>query len=159
MLFRAELEESLLTLGDPEPDAARQWTVAVYLGGDNNLENGALLDLLEMQKGMPAKGCEVVALIDRHRDSDDNSEDWTDTRVLRIRAGGDGTFDTFGKPVERDTGDPRTLASFVGGVFRKFPAKRHAVVLWNHGGGWTGMVNDDDAPGRRGTSQIGRAHG
>lgn len=149
-----DLEDSLLTLGDPVPDPERRWTVAIYLGGDNNLENGAVRDLLEMQKGMPAKGCEVVVLLDRHRDADDGADDWSDTRVLRVRPGDDGTFETIGEPKERDTGDPRTLASFVGGVFRKFPAQRHAVVLWDHGGGWTGIVTDEEAPGRRGGSQL-----
>ncbi len=149
-----ELIDALLDLGAPEPDPARQWTVAVYLGGDNDLEPAAVLDLREMQKGMPANGCAVVALIDRFADEGESPEQWSDTRVLRVEPGDDGTFTTLGKPAERDTGDARTLASFVAGVFRKFPAKHHAVVLWDHGGGWTGMVVDEDAPGRKGRTQL-----
>lgn len=149
-----DLIDGLLELGDPEPDPVRQWTVAIYLGGDNDLENSALLDLLEMQKGMPAKGCEVVVLIDRFADEGESAEQWSDTRVLRVQPGDDGLFTALGKPSERDTGDPRTLASFVAGVFRKFPAQHHAVVLWDHGGGWSGMVIDESAPGRQGRTML-----
>src|SRR5262245_1044234 len=56
-----ELDSSLADLGAAVPDDTRNWTVAIYLGGDNNLENAAVRDLLEMQRGIPAHGCEVVA--------------------------------------------------------------------------------------------------
>ncbi|MBL8733573.1 MAG: hypothetical protein JNN13_14475 [Planctomycetes bacterium] len=151
------LDATLADLGNPEPDAERQWTVAIYLAGDNDLEPAALRDLLEMQRGMPARGCAVVALIDRHADAEDGADEWSDTRVLRVQPGDDGTFTRLGPVVERDTGDPRTLASFVSGVFRKFPAKRHAVILWDHGGAWTGMCVDEDAPGQKPTTQLGLA--
>lgn len=144
----ATLIPALADLGPAEPDADRNWTVAIYLGGDNDLEGAAITDLLEMQRGLPATGCEVVVLLDRHRDDDDAPADWTDTRVLRVRPGSDGTFERIGEPEERDTSDPSTLASFVTGVFRRYPAKHHAVFVWDHGGGFTGICIDDDAPGR-----------
>lgn len=137
------LDPTLADLGTPDIDANRAWTIAVYLDGDNSLEADALRDLLEMQAGMPASGCEVVALVDRRSDPDDGPDDWSDTRVLRIRPGSDGLFDTLGPTVERDLADPATLASFVTGVFRKFPAPHHAVFLWDHGRGWAGICNDD----------------
>ncbi|MCA8977312.1 MAG: hypothetical protein KDC98_21500, partial [Planctomycetes bacterium] len=46
------LDPALAELGDPVVDAGRQWTVALYLGGDNSLEDAAVADLLEMQRGM-----------------------------------------------------------------------------------------------------------
>ncbi|MFO1076426.1 MAG: clostripain-related cysteine peptidase [Planctomycetota bacterium] len=144
----ADLLPALAELGAPEPDANRNWTVAIYLGGDNDLEGAAIRDLLEMQRGMPAAGCEVVVLIDRHKDDDDGEDEWSDTRVLRVRPGTGGTFDNLATPGELDTSSASTLASFATGVFRRYPAKHHALVVWDHGGGFTGICIDEDAPGR-----------
>lgn len=148
--LRPELEllPALADLGPPERDPARQWTVAVYLGGDNDLEPAAIRDLLEMQAGVPASGCTVVVLIDRCKDPDDGPDDWTDTRVLHVRPGSDGQFANLAAPGELDTSDARTLASFATGVFRRFPARHHALFVWDHGGGYTGICVDEDAPGR-----------
>ena len=141
------LDPSLAELGEPELDATRQWTIAIYLSADNDLENAAIADLLEMQKGIPAAGVEVVVLLDRWKDPDSTPDDsWTDARVLRVRPGDDGTFENLGEARERDMGDPTTLASFVTGVFRKYPAPHHAVFLWDHGRGWEGLGIDEDAP-------------
>jgi len=142
-----ELDASLADLGAPVVDDTRNWTVAIYLGGDNDLENAAVRDLLEMQRGVPAHGCEVIVLLDRHKDADDDAADWSDTRELRVRPGSGGSFETLGTPRERDTGNAATLASFVTGVFRKYPAKHHAVFVWDHGGGWTGICVDQDPAG------------
>lgn len=148
------LEASLAELGAPSVDAEREWTIAVYLGADNDLEDEALADLLEMRQGRPAKGVEVVVLLDRHREATDRPEDWSDTRVLRVAPGEAGTFETLGPPQERDMTDPVTLASFVTGVFRKFPARHHAVVIWDHGGGWPGICVESDPPPPPGTMKL-----
>lgn len=137
----------LADLGAPEPDPERQWSIAIYVGGDNNLEKNALDDLREMQAGMPEHGVAVTVLIDRAKGYVASDPDWTDTRVLRVEPGTDGAFATLAAPGELDTADPATLGSFVAGAFRRFPAPHHAVVIWDHGGGWTGVVQDDDAPG------------
>lgn len=142
------LDPTLADLGEPEPDPARNWTIAVYLGGDNDLENAAVLDLLELQRGLPESGCEVVVLLDRFADEGEPASEWSDTRVLRVTKGEAGSFDRLGEPKERDTSDASTLASFVTGVFRRFPAKHHAVFVWDHGGGFHGICVDEDAPGR-----------
>ncbi|MBI5853062.1 MAG: hypothetical protein HZB39_18790 [Planctomycetes bacterium] len=137
----------LTILGSPEVDEARQWTIAVYLGGDNNLEVGAMRDLEEMKAGMPASGVEVVVLLDRLKDPLDGPDDWSDTRVLRLRPGAEP--DTIATPGELDTTSPEVLAGFVSGVFQRFPAPHHAVVIWDHGAGWPGVVSDDDRPSGR----------
>lgn len=141
------LDPSLAELGDTEPDTEREWTVVVYMGGDNNLEDEAVSDLLEMQRGIPAKGCEVVVLLDRFADPTDGPDDWSDTKVLHVKPGGDGSFAVLGEPKERDTGNVTTFASFVTGALRRFPARHHAVVVWDHGGAWNGVVTDENPVG------------
>lgn len=155
LLPETPLDPTLAELGEPVVDPTRQWTVAIYLAGDNSLENAAVRDLLEMQRGMPESGCEVLVLIDRHQDADDDANDWSDARLLRVRPGSDGTFERLGEPAERDMGDPTTLASFTAGVFTRYPAAHHAVFVWDHGGGWTGICTDEQAPGHAGTTRLG----
>lgn len=139
-----DMPAALTILGEREPDPERRWTVAIYFGGDNDLERGALADLEELRAAMPERGVELVVLLDRHRDDDDGPDDWSDTRVLRIRPGGETV--EIATPGELDTNSPEVLAGFLTGVFERFPAPHHAVVIWNHGGGWPGVVSDDDRP-------------
>ena len=39
-------------LGPPRSDPKREWTIAVYIAGDNNLEKMALKDINEMERGI-----------------------------------------------------------------------------------------------------------
>ena len=152
---RLPLDKSLADLGEPVVDPARQWTIAVYLAGDNDLERHAVADLLEMQQGLPATGVELCVLFDRAKGfAVQANGDWTETKLLHVRPGPQPKFLNLGEGKERDTGDPTTLASFVAGVFRKFPAPNHAVILWDHGGGWTGICSDFDAPGAKGGRSL-----
>lgn len=139
------VDPRLATFGEPRPDPARRWTIAVYLGGDNNLEENALADLAEMQRAIPAEGVEVLVLLDRAKGFDTSDGDWTDTRVFRLRPGAakPELVKTLG---EMNTGDAATLGGFLTGVFATYPAQHHAAILWNHGGGWGGIAQDDDAP-------------
>lgn len=142
-------DAALADLGPPEVDAERQWTIAVYLGGDNDLENAAIDDLNELLAAMPQKGVEVVVLLDRLEHEQQGDGVWSDTRVFRLDPAGGGALTAIALPGERDTGDARTLASFLCGAFAKYPAPHHAVVIWDHGGGWTGVVTDRNAPGTK----------
>jgi len=39
---------------------------------------------------------------------------------------------------EVDMGDPQTLIDFVTWAVQKYPAQKYALILSDHGGGWTG---------------------
>ncbi|MCC8180960.1 MAG: hypothetical protein LIP23_08640 [Planctomycetes bacterium] len=49
--------------GDPELSPTREWTVLVYLDGDNDLEFPAIIDFLEMQHGMVGIDTDLVDVI------------------------------------------------------------------------------------------------
>jgi hypothetical protein len=149
-------DPTLADLGAPVDDPERRWTIAVYLGGDNNLENSAIDDLHELLGALPEKGVEVVVLLDR-REHPGNQEPgvWSDTRVFHLQHEPNQTLELLVNAGERDTGDGRTLASFLTGAFRKYPAEHTAVVIWNHGGGWTGIVQDEKLPGQDGSDMMG----
>ncbi|HSL29561.1 MAG TPA: clostripain-related cysteine peptidase, partial [Anaerolineales bacterium] len=46
---------------------------------------------------------------------------------------------------EVDTGDPQTLIDFVTWAIQNYPAKKYALVMSDHGGGWTGGFSDMSA--------------
>ncbi len=139
--------------GEPVQSATRRWTVLIYLDGDNDLEENALEDMREMRQGIAAAKpgtVDVVVLFDRAKGYSREDGDWTETRVYHLGASG-------GKPVrgaeplyncgELDLSSPDTLENFVREGMRMFPAPRTALFLWNHGGGWAELINDEDAPG------------
>ena len=38
--------------------------------------------------------------------------------------------------------DPTTLKNFITWRSRTYPANHYLLVLWNHGGGYTGLIQD-----------------
>jgi hypothetical protein len=126
-----------------QADAPGAWTVLVYMAADNDLEPAALQDLEEMTK---AVGTQFLVLVDRspRYSSADvvGIGDFTDTRLLRIV---DGKVSTLGQPGELNMGDPRVLSDFVAGGLEESPSGHHALVLWDHGGAWSGAAWDDSS--------------
>jgi|GEM_PF-4239907 len=123
-----------------------EWTYMVYIDGDNNLEDAALLDFLEMEHGGGSSDkVNVVVQMDRSEGYSTAEGDWSGARRYVVR-GGDGQS-IHSQPAQElgkvDMGDPNTLYEFVSWAVDNYPAKKYALVLWNHGGGWTGMLVDD----------------
>ncbi len=144
--------------GDPVPDGGREWTIIAYIDGDNNLENFALSDLKEMESGYPGPMVEVIVLLDRAREYSTAMGNWTGTRAYRLKkSAGEETINSellfdFG---ELNLGDGAVLEAFLRETLRKYPAKKTALFMWDHGSGWINMANDDDAPGtQRTTDEI-----
>jgi len=140
-------------LGGPQPDPARAWTVLAFLDADNDLEAALLLDLNEMEAGLPEAGVDVIALVDRAKDYTDIDGDWHDARVYRVRPGERAiTIESqlLAELGEVNCGDPKTLERFLAAALKAFPARRYALVLSDHGSGWAGNALDEDAPGAEG---------
>lgn len=141
-----------LPVASPLPTATynpqlADWTVLVYMNGDNNLERAALLDLNEMEAAGSSKQVNVLVQLDRAVGETAESDDWTDTRRYLIRGDADPTF-IASEPLlalgEANMGDPNTLADFITWGIRTYPANHYALVLWDHGAGWSGVSFDSD---------------
>lgn len=149
-------DQVLGLLRDPcpaEPDPKREWTILVYLDSDNNLEGSMLVDLNEMEIGLPAESVTMLVLVDRAKGFDASDGDWTDARLYRVR--NDPDLGRIGSTLlkqlgEINMGDPAVLEAFVEGGFRAFPARQRALLMSDHGGGWNVLCCDDDAPGATG---------
>ncbi|MFT4987845.1 MAG: hypothetical protein ACI9BK_000614 [Acidimicrobiales bacterium] len=134
--------------GDSAPsdtvEPADEWTVMIYVMGDNDLEPFAVIDLLEMAAVDSNDAVNVVALVDRapeYLDEEMNGiANFEDTRIFYFDKDELGDGLAVG---ELNTGDPEVLANFIASTIADFPAKRYATILWNHGAGWPGVGPDE----------------
>ncbi len=137
----------------PTPNIA-DWTVLVYMGADNNLEDGLINDLDEFERaGGSTPDVRILALLDRTPDYDNSNGDWTNTALFE--PGPDRskdaqfvyppTIDTrpLGDIGEVDTSYPGNLLDFIVWGIKSYPAQHYAVILNDHGGAWYGTVQDE----------------
>ena len=107
----------------------KQWTVLVYMAGDNNLDDAALADLDEMKKVGSTPAVDIVAQVDR----------WGGghaTKRYHLQKGSALDGDSVQDVGETNTGDPAVLGDFLRWGMKSYPAKKYLVILWNHGAGW-----------------------
>jgi Clostripain family len=107
------------------------WTVAVYMAGDNNLDNNGKLDLAEMKKVGSTADINVVAQFD-------SLSAGSKTTRYEISKGPIAKLakDAKQKLGTQNTGDPQSLIGFIDWVATNYPAEHYLLVLWNHGQGW-----------------------
>lgn len=143
---------------EEENAPAREWTVMVYIAGDNNLEEAVIMDLLEMEQGKN-DDTEILVFLDRSRGYYQGWQNWHGGRLYRIRKDPSVNPELiYGNQVpypdsissemlqdlgEIDSGNPKVLEEFVKYAGTYFPAKRYAFVGWDHGGGWPLMLQDE----------------
>jgi len=139
----------------------REWTVMVYLAGDNNLAVAGVQDIDEMEAAgaddrvavavqaefspshLQRAGCNSPACINR--------PNW-DTFRFAVGATGNSRRGPDGPTVDignRDMTRAAELRDFVQWAKATYPARRYALVLWNHGGGYTGLIEDVTTAGSR----------
>lgn len=138
--------------GTPQPAAQAEWTILVYLDGDNDLEPEALTDYAEMATVGSSAAMNIIVQFDRigsDEDWDDaSSGDWRGTKRFRVErnkkpAKGNQLADLG----ELNMGNPRTLADFATWGIQSYPARHYALIFWDHGASWPGVASDDTSDG------------
>ncbi|HKU37854.1 MAG TPA: clostripain-related cysteine peptidase, partial [Polyangiales bacterium] len=140
----------------PEPDAAMPkpdqdagvrtaaWTVLVYMAADNNLEKAGIDDLSEMLGVHGSDDVNIIVQIDRTVGFYDlglaGVANWDSMKRFRVKR---DALEELADLGELDTGSPKTLSDFLSWGLQTFPAKRRAIVLWDHGNAWRGYGGDD----------------
>jgi len=134
------------------------WTILLYMNGDNELESCALEDLNECEAGIDTDSAvQMLALIDRGPGHDFSDGDWTGTRVYHIQPDSFGVDAVIRSPVldvpelgltasqdqELNTGAPSVLSSFLSFGYREFPARHTALILWGHGTGFRNHISNE----------------
>jgi len=149
--FGNHLSESC-SVGTEKGDAeTRQWTILVYLNGDNELEAQAIRSLNQLESvELRGTGLSILALFDRSPGFDTSNGDWTGTRLFEIETdpGGENGIivsRALDSPElglsasvdsELDMGEPETLLRFLDFADSSYPAEHCALILWGHGSGW-----------------------
>ena len=110
------------------------WTVMVYMDGDNDLEYAVWDDLGEMESIGSTDEVKIVIQLDSY-----NNEGTYRYCVTGVEQG--TTYPYYSDDIvetlsEQNMADPDVLADFVNWAITNYPAKHYLLVLWNHGGGW-----------------------
>ncbi len=125
---------------------APRWTVLLYMAADNNLEFAAVEELESMLRAKTTEPLDVLVEIDRsaerHEGSVGSVANWTGVKRFRIR---EGKLTELADLGEHDQSNPEHLSDFIAWGLLQSPAPRVALVLWNHGSGWSGFGDDDTA--------------
>jgi len=114
----------------------KEWTFMVYLDGDNNLEEAGIDDFLEMAQIGSNDKINIVVQFDRVYGHDSSYGDWETTKRFYVTQ--DLTPDSAnGIDIgEANMAATQTVIDFIGWAKENYPAKKYALVFWNHGGGW-----------------------
>jgi len=114
------------------------WTVMVYMAGDNSLSGIIDQNLDSMKKVGSNENVDVVALTDQSGDQD--------SKLYHVEKGllkelPISSIELSGLN-EIDTGKPGTLSSFGEYVIKEYPSKHYMLIMWGHGNGWQGLATD-----------------
>ena len=112
-----------------KPANLADWTILIYMAGDNDLDDFGGDDIAEMKK--VGSSDRIHVLVQR-----DTAAAGVPAKRYRVRKGTSAEADVVQSIGETNTGDPKVLADFLKWGRTKYPAKRTMAVLWNHGSGW-----------------------
>jgi hypothetical protein len=120
-----------------KPSKPADWTLMVYIDGDNNLDEYVPLDIeTELAAAGSNADVSVVALADRAATATGEDE-WTQALLFYVTQGMEATPDNAVEDWgEANMGDPQTLIDFVLWTQANYPAKHYALSFWNHGWSW-----------------------
>lgn len=120
-------------------EASANWTLAIYMDSDNDLDFWAQKDINEMMMAGSSAKINVIVFWDSfmgpgyvYRVLQNDLQELPECKL-------DG--------IEPNMGDPSTLRVFAEFIFKKFPAKHQALMLWNHGDDFRGAMFDSHIPG------------
>lgn len=120
-----------------------EWTIMIYLDGDNDLEEDAIVDFLEISKIGSDENVKIVVQFDRISGYDNSYGNWTICHRFYITPGITPTesnaINDWGDGIggrEVNMGDTQTLNDFVRWAIKNYPSNKYALILWDHGNGW-----------------------
>jgi hypothetical protein len=126
------------------------WTVMIYQAIDNGLEAPGIKNLKEMVQVGGGDNVQVIVLCDRSPESEPKDQytdegistlkDWSGGRLLQLQKGRLIQVDHWGNT---NTGDPETLRRFVTTTAQFYPAEHYALIISDHGSGWSGFCVDE----------------
>lgn len=127
----AGLASPALSFADTSIKPVKEWTMLVFLNGNNNLDRFGAEDINEMERVGSTDQINVVV----------QWASYSTRQVKRVYVKKDTNTSVVNSPVIQDMGtvdmgDWKKLVEFVQWGIKNYPAKRYFVDVWNHGGGW-----------------------
>ncbi|HZR84350.1 MAG TPA: clostripain-related cysteine peptidase [Candidatus Binatia bacterium] len=125
----------------------KEWTVLVWMAGDNDLESFGFSDIQELKKVGSTSAVDVYVQLDTMRDDH--------TRRYHVQKGTTLDDDVVMDLGETDTGDPKVAIDFFRWGIARSPSQRVLLVIWNHGSGidetdvYRGMARSGTTVARR----------
>lgn len=128
--------------------SAKEFTLMIYIGADNNLSSYANPDIDEIEAayGNLTSRMDIVICVDGNASYGgykDEAGTHSDTRYYHLSGGGNGTdgiineVPATGSPnTEKNMADPQTLINFADWVDKNYNADDYGLIMWNHGAGW-----------------------
>lgn len=136
-----------ICLPDTKPKA--EWTIAVYIVGDNNLSDNYWWDLKELESVTPNPAVNVVvqaefsSLYSRHVPEVYRSGTFRGLVHRENDFYRSGTFENGeAKTSGMNMSDPDSLAEFLRWTAEKYPAQRTMLIMSDHGNGYLGGFQD-----------------
>jgi hypothetical protein len=129
-----------------------EWTILTFVNADNNLDRYGVIDMNEAAKVGSTKDVNIVFQLDRAYGKPCNR--------YFVEKGNPKIVEEMG---EVDMGDVNVMVDFLKWGVENYPAKRYALVVWNHGSGWDknkvsaeykGISYDDQSGNHITTAQL-----
>ncbi len=146
--------------GGTSNNTTAEWTVMVYMAADNSLAVDGIFDVDEMENAGVTAGVNVVVQAEYSPDvlaqyqcgaGCFNRPDFNTFRYAITQNGGSATTGPDRGPVQGignvDMTDPNQLKAFINWAKQNHPATHYLLVLWNHGGGYAGLIQDETSAG------------
>ncbi|MBS1988354.1 hypothetical protein JST56_05150 [Candidatus Dependentiae bacterium] len=117
----------------PAPSSAsikspiKDWNLIVYMAANNNLHRFALHNFRQMLRIGSTEHINVLLQIDEFGESE--------VTRFYVEQNNATIHETISNTTEAISGTPESLYGFLRWAIKSFPAKHHAVLLWNHGSG------------------------
>lgn len=130
-----------------------EWTVMIYMAGDNNLDSNGVADIKEIKRIGSTPEVAIIAQFDRSGARRHTKRYHLHDYATSPTVAQDEVEDLG----ETNTGSVKVFADFLDWSINKFAAKRYLVILWGHGSG----ALDDDVyyEGGRVWKRGGKRHG
>ena len=137
---------------------SRKWTVMVFMAADNNLAVPGILDIDEMEAAGVSSDVQVLvqaefspsALAQYNCDASCFNRPNFNTFRYAVTDQGSPVNGPNGSVTDlgnRNMTDPAQINEFVLWAKQNYPADHYALVLWNHGGGYVGLLQDETSAG------------
>lgn len=132
-----------------DPAAQKEWTLLVFLNGNNNLDSFGAFNINQMEQIGSTDKINVVV-------------QWASLengKVQRLLVTKDNNKNKVTSPIlqdmgQVDMGDWHNLVEFVRWGAENFPAKHYFVDVWNHGSGWHAIQSGQTRRGEFHPSDI-----